>query len=232
MAKHGKNYNKMQEQLGQKVAMTPTEAILKLKELKFSKFDESVDVDVNLGIDPSKGDQVVRGSISLPHGTGKKARVVAFAKGEHAEKAKAAGADLVGDQDLVDKILDGWLEFDYAVATPDLMALVGKVAKVLGPKGMLPNAKNGTVTNDLDRIIPEIKKGKVFFRNDKAGLVHSTIGKTSFSDQQLEENFRSFIKALVSSKPQTSKGKYLKKVVLTSTMGPGIQVSIEDSLRF
>jgi len=232
MAKHGKNYNKAIKVVGEKVAINPIDAIVKLKEAAYSKFDESVDVDVNLGIDSTKGDQVVRGAISLPHGIGKQVKIIAFAKGEHADKARAAGADLVGDEDLVEKVLSGWVDFDYAVATPDLMGLVGKTAKILGPKGLLPNAKNGTVTFSLDKIIPEIKKGKVFFKNDKSGLVHSTIGKVSFSPEMLEDNFKAFIKALVASKPASSKGKYLKKVTLTSTMGPGIPVVIEDSLRF
>lgn len=231
MANRGKKYRKARELLGEKDFLSLSDAIKKLKDLSFAKFDESVDVDINLGIDASKGEQVVRGAVSLPHGTGRKATVLVFAKGEHADKAKAAGADFVGADDLVEKISGGWLEFDYAVATPDLMAMVGKVAKILGPKGLLPNAKNGTVSFDVDRVVTDIKKGQVFYKNDKAGIVHVSIGKKSFSPDQLEDNFKALVKAVIASKPSSAKGKYLQKVTLTSTMGLGIPVVLEESFR-
>lgn len=228
MKKHGKKYTKALEALGGKKIFSLREGVAKLKGCAYARFDESVTVDVNLGIDALKGDQVVRGGIVLPHGTGKKARVLVFAKGEYADKATAAGADFVGTDDLIKKIEGGWFDFDYAVATPDLMGLVGKVAKVLGPLGLLPNKKLGTVTFDVDEIVGELKKGLVFFKNDKQGLVHFLCGKVSFSEQDLVENVSAFIKALAAAKPAASRGKFLKKVVLTSTMGPGIQVEVSE----
>lgn len=231
MANRGKKYTKARELLGEKNYLSISDAVKKIKELSFCKFNESVDVDINLGIDASKGDQVVRGAVSLPHGTGRKSVVLVFAKGDYATKAEAAGADFVGADELVEKISGGWLDFDYAVATPDLMGLVGKVAKILGPKGLLPNAKNGTVTFEVAKIVSDIKKGQVFFKNDKAGLVHTSIGKTSFAPEALEENLRALLKSVLASKPSSAKGKFLKKVTVTSTMGQGIPVILEESLR-
>lgn len=231
MANRGKKYTKARELLGEKNYLSISDAVKKIKELSFCKFNESVDVDINLGIDASKGDQVVRGAVSLPHGTGRKSVVLVFAKGDYATKAEAAGADFVGADELVEKISGGWLDFDYAVATPDLMGLVGKVAKILGPKGLLPNAKNGTVTFEVAKIVNDIKKGQVFFKNDKAGLVHTSIGKTSFAPEALEENLRALLKSVLASKPSSAKGKFLKKVTVTSTMGQGIPVILEESLR-
>src|SRR3990167_7919470 len=212
--KHGKKYKNARESLSAKESLPTDKAFQKLKDLKYVKFDESVDVDINLGIDASKGDQVVRGSIFLPHGTGKKARVIVFAKGELAEQAKEAGVD-----------------FEYAVATPDMMGIVGKLAKILGPRGLLPNAKLGTVTTDVKKAISDLKKGQVFFKNDKSGIIHVSIGKASFSKENLEENFKTLLKAVVSSKPSSSKGKFLKKVTVSSTMGPGIPVELDESLK-
>lgn len=226
MAKRGKKYKKALEALGGKKLFPLRESVALLKSVAHARFDESVSVDVNLGIDPSKGDQVVRGGIILPKGTGRKARVLVFAKGEYADKATAAGADFVGAEDLVKKIEDGWFDFEYAVATPDLMGLVGKVAKVLGPLGLLPNKKLGTVTFDVADVVKDLKKGLTFFRNDKQGLVHFMCGKLSFSEQDLHENIEAFLKALAAAKPQTSKGRFIKKVVVTPTMGPGIQVDV------
>lgn len=231
MANRGKKYQKARELLGEKNYLSLSDAVKKLKELSFAKFDESIDIDINLGVDASKGEQVVRGAVSLPHGTGRKATVLVFAKGDYADKAKAAGADFIGAEDMVEKINGGWLDFDYAVATPDLMAMVGKSAKILGPKGLLPNAKNGTVTFDVDKVVKDIKKGQVFYKNDKTGIIHSTVGKASFSPDQLEDNIKALLKAVISSKPSSAKGKYLKKVTLTSTMGPGIPVALEESFR-
>lgn len=196
-----------------------------------AKFDESVDAHILLGIDASKGEQTVRGSAQLPHGTGKKMRVLVFAKGEHEEAARKAGADFVGTEDLIAKIEGGWMDFEAAVATPDLMGLVGRVAKVLGPRGLLPNKKIGTVTFDVAGIVSELKKGRVSFRNDKGGVVHASFGKASFGPAKLHENLVALIKAVQSAKPASSKGRYVKKVTLASTMGVGINVNPEEAVK-
>ena len=231
MSKHGKKYIKALQGLQSTQSLSIDQAIDKVKALAFAKFDESVDLDINLGIDASKGEQVVRGSVVLPHGRGKTVRVLAFAKGDYAEKALKAGADYVGTDDLVEKIMSGWLEFDYAVATPDMMGLVGKVAKILGPRGKLPNNKLGTVTFDIADIISELKKGRLFFKNDKSGIVHFSIGKVSFGLPNLRDNLDAFIKALVAAKPAAAKGKYLRKVSVSSTMGVGVSVNPDELLR-
>lgn len=231
MSKSGKKYTQAAEKVSQGTTLPVNEALQKIKDLAFAKFDESVDVDVNLGIDPSKGEQVVRGSVVLPNGRGKSVKVLVFAKGDYADKAEKAGADYVGAEDLVKKIQDGWMDFDYAVATPDLMGLVGKVAKILGPRGLLPNQKLGTVTFDVDKIVTDLKKGRMFFRNDKSGIVHFPIGKVSFDINKLDDNLSAFIKALVAAKPAASKGKFLKKVTLSSTMGVGIQINPDELMR-
>ena len=194
----------------------------------YSKFDESVDIDVVLGIDASRGEQTVRGSVLLPHGTGKKLKVLVFAKGDHEDEAKNAGADFVGAEDLVEKIQGGWLSFDVAVATPDLMGLVGKVAKILGPKGLLPNNKIGTVTFDIAGIVSELKKGRVSFRNDKGGIIHASFGRLSFGVDKLLENLEALIKSIKASKPASSKGKFIKKISVSSTMGPGVLLSADS----
>jgi large subunit ribosomal protein L1 len=194
----------------------------------YAKFDESVDVDIVLGIDPTKGEHNVRGAVLLPNGTGKKVRVIAFAKGDNEEKAKKAGADFVGAEDLVEKILGGWMDFDAAVATPDLMGLVGKVARVLGPRGLLPNNKVGTVTFDLGPVIEELKKGRVSYKIDKSGIIHASFGKVSFGADKLLANLDALIRAIRSSKPATSKGKFIKKVSVSSTMGKGVALSTDD----
>ena len=230
MIKRGKKYKKSRESIDKTQIVSLTIGVEKSKELSFVNFDESLDVDVCLGIDPSKGDQVVRGSVMLPHGTGKKVRVLVFAKGDHAEQARAAGADYVGAEDLIDKILEGWLDFEYAVATPDLMGIVGKVARVLGPRGLLPNKKNGTVTFEVGTIVPELKGGCVFFKNDKNGLVHLSVGKISFDSEKLVQNISVFMRALVASRPAATKGRFIKKVTISSTMGVGIPVDHEGAL--
>ena len=230
MLKHGKKYRKSREQVQPGQVLPTKEALAKLKSLAFAKFDESVDAHVNLGIDASKGEQVVRGSLVLPHAKGVVARVLVFAKGEHAEQAKKAGADFIGADDLVEKINGGWMDFDYAVATPDLMGAVGKVAKILGPRGLLPNKKLGTVTFDVGDVVTDLKKGRVFFKNDKSGIVHFSFGKVSFAPEKLQENLAAFVKALASSKPAASKGKFLKKLTISSTMGIGIQISPDEVL--
>ena len=202
------------------------EAIRLLKEASYTKFDETVDMALNLGVDPKKSDQMVRGTVVLPHGMGKKVKVLVFAKGEKESEAREAGADYVGAEDLVEKIQKGWLDFDNAVATPDIMGLVGKLGKILGPRGLMPNPKLGTVTFDVARAVKEIKAGKVEYKTEKAGIVHVPIGKVSFDAEKLLDNARVIIEAIVKAKPGTSKGKYLKKVAVSATMGPGIRVDV------
>ncbi|MFA6065611.1 MAG: 50S ribosomal protein L1 [Candidatus Babeliaceae bacterium] len=228
MTQRGKKYKKAHEALGKKAIFSFQEGVAKVKEVAHARFDESVGVDINLGIDPSKGDQSVRGSVLLPHGTGKKVKVLVFAKGDYADSALKAGADYVGTDDLIEKIESGWLDFNYAVATPDLMGLVGKVAKILGPRGLLPNKKTGSVTFDVALVVADLKKGRLFFKNDKNGLVHFSFGKVSFSPEHLYENIVTFIRALAASKPPTSKGKFIKKVTLSSTMGPGVVLNPDE----
>ncbi len=231
MSKRGKKYNKAAESVQKETALVVGDALQKVKDLSFAKFDESVDVAVNLGIDATKGEQTVRSSVTLPHGRGKKVRVIVFAKGEHAEDAQKAGADEVGFEDLIEKIKGGWLEFDYAVATPDVMGKVGVLAKTLGPRGLLPNKKVGTVTFDVGKVVLELKKGRAFFKNDKSGIVHFCIGKVSFDRDQLKENLDSFVRAVAASRPATAKGKYIKKLTVSSTMGVSLLVDTDELLR-
>lgn len=205
---------------------TLEEAIGLVKESSYAKFDETVDLAVNLGIDPRKSDQMVRGTVVLPHGTGKSVKVLVFAKGEKEKEAKDAGADFVGAEDLIEKITKGWLDFDKAVATPDIMGIVGKLGKILGPRGLMPNPKLGTVTFDIARAVKEIKAGKVEYKAEKAGIVHVPTGKVSFDTQRLLDNAKAIIDSIVKAKPPTSKGKYLKKLSISSTMGPGIAIDI------
>ncbi|MBM3886711.1 50S ribosomal protein L1 [Candidatus Dependentiae bacterium] len=195
-----------------------------------AKFDESVDVDIILGIDAAKGEQTVRGSVLLPHGTGRKMRVLVFAKGEFEEQAKKAGADYVGTEDLIAKIESGWMEFEAAVATPDLMGLVGRVAKLLGPRGLLPNKKIGTVTFEVADIVSDLKKGRVSFRNDKTGVLHAPFGKVSFGIDKLAENLSSLVQAVRSNKPAASKGKFIKKLSISSTMGVGVVLNPDEMI--
>jgi len=202
------------------------DALKRAKEATYTKFDETVDLAVNLGIDPRKSEQMVRGTVVLPHGIGKKVRVLVFANGEKEKEALEAGADFVGAEDLVDKISKGWLDFDKSVATPDVMGVVGKLGKILGPRGLMPNPKLGTVTFDIARTVKEIKAGKVEYKAEKAGIVHVPIGKISFDTEKLLENARTVINSIIKAKPATSKGKYLKKIAVSSTMGPGIAVDI------
>ncbi|HWR59349.1 MAG TPA: 50S ribosomal protein L1 [Thermodesulfovibrionales bacterium] len=200
------------------------EAVKIVKEASYTKFDETVDLAVNLGVDPKKSDQMVRGTVVLPYGTGKKIKVLVFAKGEKEKEALDAGADYAGAEELVEKIQKGWMDFERAVATPDIMGLVGKLGKLLGPRGLMPNPKLGTVTFDVAKAVKEIKAGKVEYKTEKAGIVHVPIGKVSFDADKLLENARVVIDAIVKAKPGTSKGKYIKKIALSSTMGPGIRV--------
>jgi large subunit ribosomal protein L1 len=231
MSKHGKKFEKARQQVPRGKVYSTKEALAKMKELAYAKFDETVDVDVNVGIDPSKGEQVVRGSLVLPHGRGKQVKVLVFAKGEYADQAEKAGADYVGAEDLVEKINGGWMDFNFAVATPDLMGLVGKLAKILGPRGLLPNKKLGTVTFDVAGVVADLKRGQLFFKNDKNGIVHFSIGKVSFEENKLCDNLVAFIKSLSTAKPVSSKGKFLKKVTVSSTMGPGFAISPDEILQ-
>jgi large subunit ribosomal protein L1 len=203
-----------------------TDALALVKDCAWAKFDETVDIAMNLGVDPRKADQMVRGMVSLPHGTGKVARVLVFAKGEKEKEALEAGADFVGAEDMVEKIQKGWLDFDSTVATPDMMGVVGKLGKVLGPRGLMPNPKLGTVTFDIAKAVKEIKSGKVEYRVEKAGIVHVPVGKLSFETSQLQENAATVIKAIMKAKPTTSRGKYLRKASLSSTMGPGVPLDV------
>lgn len=199
-----------------------------VKQLVHTKFDETVDLAVNLGVDPKKSEQMVRGSVVLPHGLGKKVRILVFAKGEKGTEAKAAGAEFVGAEDLVEKIQGGWLEFDKIVATPDMMGLVGKLGKVLGPRGLMPNPKSGTVTFDVAKAVEDISAGKADYKTEKAGVVHVSIGKVSFDGDKLLENAQTVIKALEKAKPSSSKGKYFKKISISSTMGVGVPVDVSS----
>jgi len=202
------------------------EAVKLVKELSYARFDETVDIALNLGVNPKKSDQMVRGTVVLPHGTGKKVRVLVFAKGEKEKEALDAGADYTGTEDMVEKIQKGWLDFDSAVATPDIMGLVGKLGKILGPRGLMPNPKLGTVTFDISKAVREIKAGKVEYRTEKAGIVHVRVGKLSFDEAALLDNARVVIDSIIKAKPSTSKGKYIKRITLSSTMGPGIRVDV------
>jgi large subunit ribosomal protein L1 len=223
MRRHGKNYRKGRERVGE--GDQPLDQAIRIaKESAYAKFDESVEIAMRLGVDPKHADQMVRGTVVLPHGTGKKVRVLVFASGEQVKDAEEAGADHVGGEDLAKKITEGWLDFDAVVSTPDMMKVVGRLGRVLGPRGLMPNPKTGTVTADVRKAISDIKAGKVEFRVDKAGNIHAAIGKLSFDAGQLEENARALIDAVLRAKPAASKGKYVKSAHLSSTMGPGISL--------
>ncbi|MDH5668450.1 MAG: 50S ribosomal protein L1 [Nitrospira sp.] len=200
------------------------EGVEAVKGAAYAKFDESVDMAVRLGVDPKRSDQMVRGTTSLPHGTGKQVRVLVFAKGEKEQEARAAGADFVGSDDLMEKIKGGWMDFDCAIATPDLMASVGKLGKQLGPRGLMPNPKTGTVTFEVGKAVSEIRKGRVEYKVEKAGIVHVSVGKSSFNPDQLYDNASAILEAVIKAKPSSCKGRYLKSVTLSSTMGPGVKL--------
>jgi len=200
------------------------EALELLKKGAFAKFDETIDVSVKLGVDPRHADQMVRGSVVLPHGIGKEVKVLAFAKGEKEKEALDAGADFAGNDEIIEKIKGGWLEFDKAVATPDMMGSVGKIGKILGPRGLMPNAKTGTVTFDVARAVQELKAGKIEFRVEKAGIVHVPMGKVSFGVEKIVQNLTAFLETIIRLKPASSKGTYLKGVAISTTMGPGVKI--------
>ena len=224
MAKAGKKYQDACKLVEAGKFYTAAEAMELVKKTATKKFDETIELHVRLGVDPKYADQQVRGAMVLPHGTGKSKRVLVFAKGEKVKEAEAAGADFVGSDEIVQKIQGGWLDFDVAVATPDMMGTVGRLGKVLGPRGLMPNPKLGTVTMDLTKAVSEIKAGKVEYRTDKAGNVHCPIGKASFDAEKLQQNFQTLMDTLIRVKPAAAKGQYIKSVTVASTMGPGIAI--------
>ena len=224
MANRGKKYLQAAKKVEREKTYSLIEAAELLKETGTAKFDETADIAIKLGVDPRKADQMVRGTVLLPHGTGKEVKILVFAKGEKEQEAKDAGADFVGADDMVEKVKGGWLDFDKAVATPDMMGVVGKVARVLGPRGLMPNPKVGTVTFDLKETIGDLKKGKVEFRTEKGGILHVPVGRVSFDKEKLCENIQALLDTVNKLKPLSSKGQYLKNIVLSSTMGPGIKI--------
>ncbi|GGD26953.1 50S ribosomal protein L1 [Pontibacillus salipaludis] len=228
MAKRSKRYQEALKLVDKSKTYDSQEAVKLVKETSKANFDETVEAAFRLGVDPKKADQQIRGAMVLPHGTGKSQRVLVFAKGDKAKEAEAAGADFVGEQDLINQINQGWFEFDVVVATPDMMAEVGKLGRVLGPKGLMPNPKTGTVTFDVEKAVNEIKAGKVEYRVDKAGNIHVPIGKVSFENDKLVENFTAITETLMKAKPQAAKGTYMRNASVASTMGPGVRVDISS----
>ena len=226
MAKHGKKYQESAKLIEADKVYDAEEAIALIQKMPSFKFDATLEVSVKLGVDPKHADQQVRGAVVLPNGTGKTKRVLVFAKGEKAKEAELAGADFVGAEDMVEKIQGGWTDFDVAVATPDMMGTVGRLGKILGPKGLMPNPKVGTVTMDVTRALNEIKAGKIEYRTDKAGNVQTSIGKVSFTEEQLLENYITLVETLIKVKPSGAKGQYIKSVTLSTTMGPGVTVDV------
>jgi len=222
--KPGKRYTQALELVDRDQEYPPAEAVRLLKQLPEAKFDETIEVAFRLGVDPRKADQMVRGTVTLPHGTGRSVRVAAFAAGDKAREAQEAGADIVGGEDLVNEVIKGNIDFDAAVATPDMMPLVGRAGRVLGPRGLMPNPKAGTVTADIGKAVRDIKGGKLEYRTDRQGNLHLLIGKRSFEEQQLMENYLTVVEEVLRAKPSTAKGKYLKSVTISSTMGPGIHI--------
>lgn len=225
MAKHGKRYvDSLKTYQIDQVYEAP-QAVDLVKQMAKAKFDETVEAAIRLGVDPRHADQMIRGAVVLPHGTGKTRKVAVFAKGDKAKEAEAAGADFVGAEDLIAKIQGGWFDFDVAVATPDVMGMVGKLGRLLGPKGLMPNPKTGTVTFDVTRALQEIKAGKIEYRVDKTGIIHAPIGKASFDAQKLLENYQTLLDVLIKAKPAVAKGQYLKSITVSSTMSPGVRIN-------
>lgn len=224
--KKGKRYLEAAKLVDRSVTYDPADAVALVKKTSTVKFDETVEAHIRLGVDGRHADQQVRGAVVLPHGTGKKVRVLVFAKGAKVEEAQAAGADFVGGEELVPKIQkEGWLDFDVVVATPDMMGIVGRLGRILGPKGLMPNPKAGTVTMDVTKAVNDIKAGKIEYRLDKTNIIHVPVGKVSFTEEQLADNFQTLMDAIVKAKPAAAKGQYLRSVVISSTMGPGIKIN-------
>jgi large subunit ribosomal protein L1 len=228
MPKRGKKYIESRKKTDVSNKNDFNEAIKLIVDSSFAKFDETIDVAVRLGVDPRHADQMVRGTVVLPNGLGKEVKVLVFAKGEKEKEATDAGADFVGNEDLIDKIKEGWFGFDKAVATPDIMGTVGKIGKILGPRGLMPNAKTGTVTFDIERAVKELKAGKIDFRVEKAGIIHAPMGKVSFGAEKIVENVAAFLESIIRLKPASSKGTYLKGISVSTTMGPGIKIDISS----
>jgi large subunit ribosomal protein L1 len=224
MAKHGKTYEESRSKVDRLREYAPNEAVKLMKEAKRAKFDESVEVHIRTGLNVRHADEQLRGTIALPHGLGKEVKVAVFAKGDKAKEAEEAGADFVGADDLAARIQDGWMDFDVAIATPDMMPVVGRLGRILGPSGKMPNPKVGTVTMDVTKAVTESKAGKVEYRTDRTAIVHMTVGKTSFSDEQLLDNYRAVMEEIIRAKPSAAKGKYIRTVTMASTHGPGIKV--------
>ncbi len=224
MGQHGKRYTGSAKLVNGDTLYSPADAIRLLTQMGRAKFDETVEVAIRLGIDSKQADQQIRGTVALPAGTGKKVRVLVFAKGDKPKEAESAGADYVGAEDFVEKIQGGWTDFDVAVATPDMMGVVGRLGRILGPRGLMPNPKAGTVTFDIAKAVKEIKAGKIEYRTEKAGILHAGIGKASFTEEQLLANLTALLEAVVRAKPAASKGQYIRSITLSTTMGPGIKV--------
>jgi large subunit ribosomal protein L1 len=224
--KHGKKYTSAKEKAAVKPAYALTEAVEKLKEVKYAKFDESVEMSFRLGVDPRKADQMVRGTVALPHGTGKKVRVLVITKGEKQQEAKDAGADMVGAEEYLEKIQGGWTDVDAIIATPDMMGQLGRLGKVLGPRGLMPNPKTGTVTADVAKAVKELKAGRIEYRVDKTGNIMASVGKTSFEAKAIAENAAALADAIMRARPSTAKGTYLKSASICSTMGPGFKLDV------
>ncbi|MFA5536671.1 MAG: 50S ribosomal protein L1 [Bacillota bacterium] len=231
MPKHGKKYQDAAKLFDRHQLYEMEKALELVKATATAKFDETIEISVRLGVDPRHADQQVRGTVVLPHGTGKTRTVLVFAKGEKAQEATAAGADFVGAEELVEKIQGGWVSFDVAIATPDMMGVVGKLGRILGPRGLMPNPKTGTVTFDIEKAVNEVKAGKIEYRVDKTSIVHAPIGKASFELSKLEDNYNTLIDALVRAKPAAAKGQYLKSIYLSATMGPGIKVNPQRTVK-
>ena len=225
MVRNSKRYTEMAEKLRDKSPMGVPQAVELLKQLDTTKFDQTVEIHMRLGVDPQQADQIIRGSVVLPHGIGRAQRVVVFAKGDLAKVAEEAGADIVGEEDLAKKIQDGWTEFDVCIASPDMMGIVGPLGKVLGPRGLMPSPRAGTVTADIEKVVSEYKAGKVEFRNDTGGNIHAVVGKISFEPKQLSENVQAFISHIQGLKPQNIKGTYVKGISICAAMSPGIQIA-------
>ena len=230
MPKHGKRYLELGKKVDPERVYQPEEALTAVKDFSTAKFDETIEAHLRMGVDPRHADQMVRGSVVLPAGTGKQVRVLAFAQADKAREAEEAGADFVGAEDLIQRIQGGWMEFDVAVATPDMMGAVGRLGRILGPRGLLPNPRTGTVSPDIGRLIREVRAGRVEFRVDRTGVIHAPIGKASFTEDRLRENLAALVDAVVRAKPQGAKGQYVRSVTLAPTMGPGLKLDIQPTL--